>query len=42
LTDLITGGLGVDTLSLVSDAAATTLVGTQLSGIEKIQKLGKK
>ena len=36
MTDQITGGAGVDTLSLISDAAATTLVGSALTSIERI------
>jgi len=36
VTDAANGGAGVDTLSLVSDAAATTLLGSALTSIEKI------
>jgi len=36
LTDIINGGAGVDTLSMISDNAATTLVGANLTSIEKI------
>ncbi len=37
VTDAANGGDGVDTLSLVSDAAGTTLLGSALRSIEKIQ-----
>ncbi|MBU3646607.1 MAG: hypothetical protein FGM56_00805, partial [Limnohabitans sp.] len=36
VTDAVDGGAGNDTLSLVSDAAATTLLGSALKSIEKI------